>query len=112
VEAGLREGRLAEDHRLRDFLARVPDPLAQGAAAAEPPPQPAPEEIERDLAELRVDAMQTLARTQRSLIRQLDAFRRRVKKQRQRVERAERGRRWSRVRSGAARFLRQSRVER
>ena len=70
------------------------------------------DEAERDRKELRLDAMQTLARTQRSLIRQLDAFRRRVRKQRRRVERAEGGRNWSRLRSGAARFLRQSRAER
>ena len=97
VESGLREGRLVEDHSVREFLS--------GKAAG----QRAPGDVERELAELRVDAMQTLARTQRSLIRQLDAFRRRVGKQRDRVERAERGRNWGRLRSRTARFLRQSR---
>jgi glycosyltransferase involved in cell wall biosynthesis len=97
IEAGLREGRLVEDRRVRDFLA--------GTGAAER----APDEVERDLVEVQVDAMQTLARTQRSLIRQLDAFRRRVRKQREAADRVERGRHWNRLRSGAARFLRQSR---
>ena len=97
VEAGIREGRLIEDERLRQSL-----------AAGEAPSLP-PEQAERELAELRVDAMQTLARTQRSLIRQLDSFRRRVAKQRRRIDRAERGRGWSRLRSGAARRLRRRR---
>jgi Glycosyl transferase family 2 len=99
VARGLEEGRLVEDHRVRSLLAGTPVALSA-------------DEAERDRNELRLDAMQTLARTQRSLIRQLDAFRRRVRKQRRRVERAERGRNWSRLRSGAARFLRQSRAER
>ncbi|MGH2993837.1 MAG: glycosyltransferase family 2 protein [Solirubrobacterales bacterium] len=100
VEAALREGRLVEDTRVRDYL-------ETGEATSL-----SAQEVEADLAELRLDAMQTLARTQRSLIRQLDAFRRRVRKQRERVERVERGRHWSRLRNGAARFLRQSRAER
>jgi len=99
VEAGLRDGNLVEDTGVRDFLADAPR-------------EASPDDVQRELDELRVDAMQTLARTQRSLIRQLDAFRRRVRKQRRRVERAERGRNWARLRSGAARFLRQSRAER
>jgi Glycosyl transferase family 2 len=100
VEAGIREGRLVEDRSVRDFFAgEQATPLS-------------PEEVERERDELRLDAMQALARTQRSLIRQLDAFRRRVQKQRQRVERAERGRHWTRLRTGAARLLRNSRAER
>jgi len=100
VDEGIRDGRLVEDTRVRDFL------------AGEKPAQSPPEQVEAELAELRIDAMQTLARSQRSLIRQLDAFRRRVQKQRQqvqRVERAERGRHWSRLRMGAARLLGSSR---
>jgi hypothetical protein len=108
VDAGRREGRLVTDERLRDFFARVPDPLAEPDAVTEVP-APQAERLEAELSEIELDAMQTLARTQRSLIRQLDSFRRRVKRQRQRVERAERGRHWSRLRNGAARFLRQRR---
>lgn len=108
VEAGLRDGRLVTDERLREFLGRVPDPLEQPDAAPQIP-KPSPEQVEAELREIELDAMRTLARTQRSLIRQLDSFRRRVKRQRQRADRAERGRHWSRLRSGAARFLRQRR---
>ena len=95
VEAGLAEGRLVEDRRICEFLTRgEATPLEPG-------------EVERELGDLRLDAMRTLARTQRSLIRQLDSFRGRVAKQRRRLEEAERGRNWGRLRSGAARLLRQ-----
>jgi len=97
VEAGLREGALVEDPTLRDFVAGK-EPRRLDAA-----------DLERETEALRVDAMRTLARTQRSLIRQLDNFRRRVDRQRQRIERAERGGGLSRLRSGAARRLRRRR---
>jgi Glycosyl transferase family 2 len=100
IEQGLREGHLVEDRTVGEVLASG----ARTSLSAE--------DVERELAELQADAMQTLARTQRSLIRQLDTFRRRVRKQRSRLEDAERGRRWGRVRNGAARILRQSRSER
>ena len=111
VDAGLRDGRLVTDGRLRDLLAILPDPVERPDASVEIP-QPSSAQVEAELREIELDAMQSLARTQRSLIRQLDAFRRRVEKQRRRVERAEGGRHWSRLRSGAARLLRQSRAER
>jgi hypothetical protein len=100
IEQGLREGHLVEDRTVGEVLASG----ARTSLSAE--------DVERELAELQADAMQTLARTQRSLIRQLDTFRRRVRKQRSRLEDSERGRRWGRVRNGAARILRQSRSER
>jgi hypothetical protein len=108
VEDGLREGRLVGDERLRDFLAGVPDPLERPDAAPEVPAPP-PRQVEAELREIELDAMQTMARTQRSLIRQLDSFRRRVERQRQRAESTERGRQWGRLRNGAARILRQRR---
>jgi hypothetical protein len=52
--------------------------------------------------------METLARTQRSLIRQLDNFRSRLAKQRRRADRAQGGR-GRRLRNRAARALRQQR---
>ena len=76
VEAGLREGHLVEDVRLRDLLPRVPDPLDADAPSFEPDPTP-PEEAERELAELRLDAMQTLTHTQRWLSSRLEDARRR-----------------------------------
>jgi Glycosyl transferase family 2 len=108
VEAGLRDGSLVVDERVRDFLDRVPDPLEQPDAVTEFP-APLPEQLSAELREIELDAMQTMARTQRSLVRQLDSLRRRVERQRRRAESAERGRHWSRLRSGAARFLRQRR---
>lgn len=76
VESGIAEGRLVEDTRIRDFLR---DPKAE-VTATDP---------EAELAEIRHDAMQTLARTQRSLVRQLDNFRDRVAKQRKKLAVAE-----------------------
>ena len=100
IAQGIREGRLVEDRTVAEVLTSG----ARTSLSAD--------DVERELAELQADAMQTLARTQRSLIRQLDTFRRRVRKQRSRLEDTERGRRWGRVRNGAARILRQSRTER
>ena len=85
VEAGLREGHLVEDRRLRDLLDRVPDPLDPDASSFEPIPIAA-NEAERELAALRLDAMRTLTHTQRSLSRQVDdAFRLRRFKRLRRV---------------------------
>jgi Glycosyl transferase family 2 len=106
VEAGLADGTLVEDRTLADFLSgkglrprptrdpAEPDAIADDSAGIE---------------ELRVDAMRTLARTQRSLIRQLDNFRRRVDKQRRKIAQAEESRGLGRLRSGAARRLRRRR---
>jgi hypothetical protein len=94
IEAGLVDGTLVEDRTVDDFLAGREPRRLDGA------------ELEREAEALRVDAMRTLARTQRSLIRQLDNFRRRVAKQRQRAERAERSRGLERLRSSAARLRR------
>jgi hypothetical protein len=75
VQAGLRAGTLVEDHGLREFLARCPDPLAGSATA--PPGGPAdPAAVEADLATIRLDVMQTLARGEEL------AARRRVKRHR------------------------------
>jgi hypothetical protein len=91
VEAGLRQGRLVEDLGVRDLLRRAPDPLAQDVSLPEPI-APAHEQVERELSEVRLDAMQTLTWQQRQLRRQLeDTFRqRRFKKLRKRLADAER----------------------
>jgi Glycosyl transferase family 2 len=123
TRAGLRDGRLVEDTTVRDRLSEESDPVrdpAEPDATADPAAHPAEPDaaaedsagVDMELEEIRADAMQTLARTQRSLIRQLDAFRRRVRRQRERADRAEGGRHWTRLRAGAARLLRQSRAER
>ncbi len=88
VEAGIAEGRLEEDTRIRDAL------RAMGTEGTE---RLGTEGTEAELDEIRHDAMQTLARTQRSLVRQLDNFRERVAKQRKRLKEAESGGRLRRL---------------
>ncbi|HEX6117143.1 MAG TPA: glycosyltransferase family 2 protein [Solirubrobacterales bacterium] len=88
AEAGLADGTLAEDTRIRDW--------ARGQEGSGPEGSD-PKGSERELEEIRHDAMLSLARTQRSLVRQLDNFRERVKKQRKRLEKAESGGRLRRL---------------
>lgn len=83
VAAGIAEGRLVTDTRIREAL-------TTGTVPSVP-------DVEAELAEIRHDAMQTLARTQRSLVRQLDNFRERVAKQKRRLEQAESGGRLRRL---------------
>ena len=109
VESEIATGRLVRDQGLRDFLEECPDPLA-GPTAGRRADGPAGAEraqaaeraektngarqddsalqAEREAIEL--DAMASLARTQRSLIRQLDTHRTRLKRQRRRLRRLRR----------------------
>jgi hypothetical protein len=65
VAAGIAAGELVDDPRLRDLLARCPDPLGDPAALAEPAaPAPPAAGVEADLAELAQDAMQAGWRAQ------------------------------------------------
>ena len=107
IEEGITEGRLVRDRSVAEALARAPDPVAAavagaaggatpegGAGAAGDPGQgsgPAADR-ERDLHEIVLDAMATLARTQRSLIRQLDSHRSRAERQRRKLKRMRRQR--------------------
>jgi len=100
VEEGLREGRLVEDRTVAEYLG---NPEARPARDRSAPGREA-EEADR----VTLDAMETLARTQRSLIRQLDNFRSRLAKQRRRATQAQ-GARKGRLRTRAARALRQRR---
>jgi hypothetical protein len=66
VARDLADGRLVRDERLRDFMSAVGDPLA-----GDPPPKPparAPAELTAERAELELDAMHVLARTERMLM--------------------------------------------
>jgi hypothetical protein len=76
VAEGISEGRLVRDERLARFLPLCPDPLS--GSRAEVGIEPAPAELERELAELEFDAMRLLARTQRFTMVQLDRLRNRV----------------------------------
>src|SRR5207244_2472953 len=86
VEAGLAEGRLVRDERLRDFMTKVADPLAEGwrAPLAE---APSPEAIAAEQAELEHDAMHVLARTERMLMIRHDQARAEVRKLNAEVDR-------------------------
>ena len=74
VERGLAAGELARDERLRDFMAAVGDPLA-----GDPAPrlvEPGAAELERERAELELDVMHVLSRTERMLMIRYDEARR------------------------------------
>jgi hypothetical protein len=66
VEAGIAEGRLVVDRRLRDFVAGLGDPIAGEAAPRQRPPEPS--ELAAEEAELELDAMHVLSRTERMLM--------------------------------------------
>jgi hypothetical protein len=88
VAAGRDDGSLKEDRSLRDFLAACPDPLA-GRAARPALPTPPPGVLEAELAANELDAMRTISRTERSLVRQLDSLRARLDEQRRKLRDAE-----------------------
>ena len=86
VRRGVAAGRLARDPRLRDFMAG----LADDPFAAEPrsrPPRPDPAEVAAEQAELELDAMHVLARTERMLMIRHDQARGRVRELEEEVER-------------------------
>jgi glycosyl transferase family 2 len=85
LERALADGRLVRDERLRDFMAGVGDPLA-GAAAPRPEP-PSPAALEAERAELELDAMHVLARTERMLMIRHDEARAQVRELSRKVER-------------------------
>ena len=79
AQQGIEEGTLVRDEGVRDFLRRVPDPLAGGPATVGAPAAAlSEEERAAELRALELDGMATLARTQRSLVRQLDKTRERL----------------------------------
>jgi glycosyl transferase family 2 len=66
VEAGIAEGSLVRDERLRDFMRACPDPLAGGGPRPELP-APSPDELAAERAQLELDASHVLARSARML---------------------------------------------
>ncbi len=103
AEAGIAEGGLVRDEALRDFIAACPDPLAASTTAERsveggaPPlapgaaqPAAAAEQLAAERQAIELDAMASLARSQRSLIRQLDSHRARLERQRRRLRRLRR----------------------
>jgi hypothetical protein len=74
VERGLASGELVRDERLRDFMAALGEPLAGAPAPRLAAPTPA--ELERERAELELDVMHVLSRTERMLMIRYDEARR------------------------------------
>lgn len=87
IAAGIEAGRLVVDERLRDSVRQSPDPLA-GSAGEAPARTVGDAEREQELAEAEYDAMQSLARSQRMLIRRLDRAQERANQPKARVGRA------------------------
>jgi glycosyl transferase family 2 len=85
VERGVAEGRLARDVRLRDFMAAVGDPLGGGASPDRAAPVPG--EIAAEEAELELDVMHVLGRTERMLMIRNDEVRARARELEAEVER-------------------------
>jgi len=77
VEEGIREGQLALDDRFARLLARCPDPL-DGGEPGTVRAEPSPGELARERADLELDAMQLLSRTQRWTTLQRDRNRERI----------------------------------
>jgi len=86
VEEGIREGRLVVDERFARLFARCPDPLEGGEAGGVHVELPL-EEAERERADLELDAMQLLSRTQRWTTLQRDRNRERIDELRARSKR-------------------------
>ena len=85
VAEGIANGSLVEDVGLREMLPRCPDPTT---GSAEPPPPP-PEDVDRELAEITYDAMQSLVRVKRGLDRSVIANRRLIPKLEKRLAKVE-----------------------
>ncbi|HXF00612.1 MAG TPA: glycosyltransferase family 2 protein [Solirubrobacterales bacterium] len=77
VEEGIKDGQLVRDPRLAELLPRCPDPLAGGPAGALRV-TPSESELERERAEVELDAMRLMTRTQRFTMLRLDQARERI----------------------------------
>jgi Glycosyl transferase family 2 len=77
VEEGIREGKLVRDDRLAKLLPRCPDPLS-GAPAASVAVELDPDALERERAEVELDTLRLMARTQRFHMVQLERSRQRI----------------------------------
>jgi Glycosyl transferase family 2 len=77
VEEGIRDGELVRDERLAKLLPRCPDPVA-GGQTAEVRVAPSESQLERERAEVELDAMRLITRTQRFTMLRLDLARERL----------------------------------
>jgi hypothetical protein len=79
IEEGIMDGQLVRDERLAKLLPRCPDPLASGGAAEVRVAPDAPQ-LERERAEVELDAMRLITRTQRFTMLRLDRGREQIDK--------------------------------
>ena len=77
VEEGIRERQLVRDERIAKLLPRCPDPL-EGGGAPNVHVTPSESELERERAEVELDAMRLMTRTQRFTMLRLDQARERI----------------------------------
>jgi hypothetical protein len=103
VARGIAAGELVEDARLRDLLARCPDPLSDPAAVASFEPDLGGADEAEDLAELAQDAMQASWRAQ--AMAELRAERERERSERLRARGDRKAERLARKRKRAERKL-------
>ncbi|MGI9556736.1 MAG: glycosyltransferase family 2 protein [Solirubrobacterales bacterium] len=112
VQERIAAGELVVDTRLRDFLAACPDPVespsTEPARATEATTELDQEAVLTERRAIELDAMATLARTQRALIRQLDSHRERLDRQRRKLRNAQRNQGGA-LRRMASRVRRESR---
>src|SRR5436190_2623473 len=85
LERGLADGSLVPDERLRDFMAGLSDPLGDGPRPSLPPPSA--DGLAAERAELELDAMRVLARTERILMIRNDEARAEIRKLNAKVKR-------------------------
>ena len=77
IEEGISEGQLVRDDRLARLLPRCPDPL-EGAQSGSVSVELDPARLEAERAEVQLDAMRLMTRTQRFTMLQLDKARVRI----------------------------------
>jgi glycosyl transferase family 2 len=81
VEEGIRAGRFVADHRLRDFLARCPDPVTEGPTVVSSEavtPRVGPADVQAELAEIEFEVAVATAQTERSQSERIDRLTKRV----------------------------------
>jgi hypothetical protein len=89
VEEGLRDGSLARDERLRDFMATCPDTEA-ALAGARSESHNQPSDAQAEMEEIALDAMRAVTRTEQGLIRQREELRRRLEKRERQLRKTRR----------------------
>jgi glycosyl transferase family 2 len=77
VQEGIREGKLVRDERFAKLLPRCPEPLS-GAPAGSVAVELDPEALERERAEVELDTLRLMTRTQRFHMVQLERSRQRI----------------------------------